>query len=198
MAPLGIEGLQADGDDTTATALVAGHSALHSRAEREVLGNPSAGALAAASGAIATAASLTDVLRSVTDADHRLLSAAARRRMRQRQWTTTGRDGGTSGYGTGLMLREIDGRDWVGHGGAWTGQATRTVVDAERDIAISVLTNAIDVFEPQDGDRVRITAATGMGSAHELAHAERDADGRVVRWRGAMHLDAVDAVPLEG
>ncbi|SFS18500.1 CubicO group peptidase, beta-lactamase class C family [Agrococcus baldri] len=266
--PLGLEGLTADLAADDAERLVTGHSGLHSSDEREVLGSPVAGALAAATGAVASAATLSDALRSVADADDRLLSAATRRRMRQRQWTTAGRDGGATGYGLGLMLREVDGREWAGHGGAWTGQATRTLVDARRDVVVSVFTNAIDgpaeelavgvarivstaleaatdapsadeldrlrsfegsfasiwgrvdvaelggrllaisptapdplqavdVLEPQDDDRVRITAATGMGSGHEFAEAQRDASGRVVRWRGAMHLEAVAAVPAE-
>lgn len=53
---------------------------------------------------------------------------------------------------------------------------------------------APDVLEPIEGDRVRVTAATGMGNGHETATAERDAEGRVVRWRGAMHLEAVPPV----
>lgn len=266
VVPLGLEGLTADLASDDAGHLVAGHSGLHSSDEREVLGSPAAAALAAATGAVASAAALSDALRTVADADDRLLSAAARRRMRQRQWTTDGRGGEAVGYGLGLMLREVDGREWSGHGGAWTGQATRTLVDARRDVVVSVLTNAIDgpaeelavgvarivstalesasdassaddlhrlrsfegsfasiwgrvdvaelggrllcisptaadplqavdVLEPLDEDRVRITAATGMGSGHELALARRDASGRVVAWRGALHLDAVEAVP---
>ncbi|MCH1883123.1 serine hydrolase domain-containing protein [Agrococcus sp. ARC_14] len=262
LQPLGLAGMRADLVDGDPGSLVTGHSGLHSSAERAVLDSPNAGALAAATGAIATAGELTDALRAVTEADDRLLSAGARRRMRQRQWTTTGRDGGTAGYGLGLMLGSVDEREWVGHGGAWTGQATRTLVDAERDIVVSVLTNAIDapaeelavgvarilgaaqrpqpdpitaglersrsfegtfssfwarvdvveiggrllgiaptaadplqavdVLEPIGDDRVRITAATGMGAGHEIATAERDAAGRVVRWRGAWHLDRVE------
>lgn len=262
LSPLGLHEVAADLTDDDAGRLVTGHTALHSRDERDVLGSPRAGALAAATGAIATAAELTDVLRAVTDDDERLLGAATKRRMRQQQWSTTARDGGSAGYALGLMLRSIDGREWLGHGGAWTGQATRTLVDAERDIVVSVFANAIDapseelavgvariidaalaepdaasddalrrarsfqgtfaslwarvdvvelggrllvisptaadplaavdVLEPLDDDRVRIRAATGMGSGHEVAVAERDADGRVVRWRGAMHLDVVE------
>lgn len=266
--PLGLHPLSADLDDSAPAGLVAGHSALHSHADRTVLGSPVAGALAPATGAVASAAVLSDAFRAVVDADDRLLTIAARRRMRQRQWTTTGRDGGASGYGLGLMLSEVEGRSWVGHGGAWTGQATRTIVDPERDVVISVLTNAIDapaeelavgiarivgtalgdrprpvdgigvgrlrsfegsfasiwarldvvelggrllgvsptaadplqavdVLVPERDDRVRVTAATGMGSSHELATAERDTDGRVLRWRGAMHMEAVEPVPQE-
>ncbi|WP_405216838.1 serine hydrolase domain-containing protein [Agrococcus sp. Ld7] len=261
LAPLGREDVTADLTDDAAQ-LVTGHSALHSSEERRALGSPRAGALAAATGAVATASQLTDVLRTVTDDDDRLLGAEAKRRMRQQQWTTAARDGGAAGYALGLMLRSIDGREWVGHGGAWTGQATRTLVDVERDIVVSVLANAIDapaeelavgvarlidaalddtdpaadetlhlarsfegtfsslwarvdvvelggrllvvsptaadpmaavdVLTPLDDDRVRVAAATGMGSGHEIAVVERNAVGRVVRWRGAMHLDAVE------
>lgn len=263
LAPLGLQRVAADLAEDDLGRLVTGHAALHSSEERDVLESPRAGALAAATGAIATASDLTDLLRTVTDADDRLLPSGAKRRMRQRQWSTTARDGGTAGYALGLMLRSVDGREWVGHGGAWTGQATRTLVDVERDIAVSVFANAIDapaeelavgvvriigaaldpshaasaeavrrahsfegtfaslwnrvdvvelggrllaisptaadpmavvdVLEPLDDDRVRISAATGMGSGHEIAIAERDAAGRVVRWRGAMHLEAVEA-----
>ena len=265
VAPLRLAATRADiGGDGPLTA---GHSALHSHRDRTPLGSPGTGALAAATGALSTAAELSDVLRTVTDADDRLLRPASRRRMRQQLWSTTGRDGGTAGYGLGLMLRELDDRTWAGHGGAWTGQATRTLVDAERDVVVSVLTNAIDgaaeelavgvarivgtaledaaelpqdelarlrsfegsfasiwgrmdvvelggrllaiaptaadplqavdVLTPEGDDRVRIAAATGMGSSHELALAERDADGRVVRWRGAWRMEAVAAVPEE-
>lgn len=264
VAPLGLSATDADlGGEGPLTA---GHSALHSHPERTLLGGATTGALAAATGAVSTAAELTDVLRTVVDADERLLLAPSRRRMRQRLWSTTGRDGGAAGYGLGLMLREIDGRTWAGHGGAWTGQATRTLVDTERDIVVSVLTNAIDgaaeelavgvariigaaldgeaaggdavarlrsfegafasiwgrvdvvelggrllaiaptapdplqavdVLTPEADDRVRIAAATGMGSSHEHALAERDADGRVVRWRGAWRMDAVEPVPAD-
>jgi len=265
--PLGLDALTADLVDG-AGLLATGHSGLHSSTQRVALGSPVAGALAAATGAVATAAALSDALRTVADGDDRLLSAASRRRMRQQQWSTTGRDGGTAGYGLGLMLREVDERVWVGHGGAWTGQATRTLVDPERDLVVSVLTNAIDgpaeelatgvarilsaalgeapqegsvedralarsfegafgsiwgrvdvvelggrllgisptaadplqavdVFEPLEKGRVRISAATGMGQGHEIAIAERDASGRVVRWRGALRMDAVEPVPDE-
>jgi len=263
--PLGLGATSAD-LGTGSGPLVAGHSALHSHEGRVVLGSPSTGALAAATGAVATAAELSDLLRTVADDDDRLLDAASRRRMRQQLWTTTGRDGGSAGYGLGMMLRTIDGRTWAGHGGAWTGQATRTLVDAERDVVVTVLTNAIDgpaeelavgvarivgtaldapstddrdldlarsfegafasiwgrvdvvelggrllaiaptapdplqavdVLTPEGDDRVRIAAATGMGSGHEHAIAERDADGRVVRWRGAWRMDAVAPVPAD-
>ncbi len=262
IAPLGLAATSADLPGGSGP-LVSGHSALHSSEEREVLGSPSTAALAAATGAVATAAELSDLLRTVTDADDRLLEPASRRRMRQQHWTTTGRDGAAAGYGLGLMLREVDGRTWVGHGGAWTGQATRTLIDPERDVVVSVLTNAIDgpaeelavgvarivgtvldaaaphpqlalarsfegafasmwgrvdvvelggrllaiaptapdplqavdVLTPEGEDRVRIAAATGMGSGHELAIAERGADGRVLRWRRAWRMDAVAPVP---
>ena len=54
---------------------------------------------------------------------------------------------------------------------------------------------AVDVLTPEGDDRVRIAAATGMGSGHEHAVAERDARGRVVRWRGAWRMEAVAPVP---
>lgn len=266
LAPLGLEATSADIEGASAP-LATGHSALHSSDERAPLGSPSSRALAAATGAVSTAAELSDALRVVADSDDRLLSATARRRMRQRQWSTTGRDGAVAGYGLGLMLREVDGRTWHGHGGAWTGQATRTLVDAERDVVVSVLANAIDapaeelavgvarivqaalepaaepdeaelelarsfegsfasiwgrldivelggrllgiaptapdplaavdVLSPRGEDRVVIEAATGMGSGHEEAIAERDETGRVARWRGAWHMHAVEPVPGE-
>lgn len=267
LAPLGLAATSAD-LDADLGPLATGHAALHSVAERAPLGSPATGALAAATGAVSTAAELSDLLRTVADADDRLLEAASRRRMRQQLWSTTGRDGGRAGYGLGLMLREIDGRTWAGHGGAWTGQATRTLVDTERDVVVSVLTNAIDgaaeelavgiarivsaalepaeapddgalalarsfegtfssiwgrvdvvelggrllaiaptaadplqavdVLTPEGAGRVRIAAATGMGSGHEHAIAERGDDGRVTRWRGAWRMDAVAPVPAAG
>lgn len=262
VAPLGLTATTAELGGAAEGPLASGHSGLHSADARRVLGSPTSGALAAATGAVSTAAELSDLLRTVTDADDRLLEAATRRRLRQRRWSASSRSGSSLGYGLGLMLTTVDERTWVGHGGAWTGQATRTLVDPERDLVVSVLTNAIDgpaeelavgvarilhralqgeapdraeelrsfegtfasiwgrmdvvelggellaitptapdplaavdVLEPLGDDRVRITAATAMGSGHEIARVERDDEGRVARWRGAWHMDAVAALP---
>ncbi|MFA4840900.1 MAG: serine hydrolase domain-containing protein, partial [Agrococcus sp.] len=201
IAPLGLAATRADvGGDGP---LAAGHSALHSHRERTPLGSPATGALAAATGALSTAAELSDLLRTVADADDRLLLAASRRRMRQQLWSTTGRDGGTAGYGLGLMLREIDGRTWAGHGGAWTGQATRTLVDPERDVVVSVLTNAIDGAAEELAvgvARIVGTASQDDAALEGDAAIDPDALARLRSFEGAFSSiwGRVDVVELGG
>jgi hypothetical protein len=51
-------------------------------------------------------------------------------------------------YGLGLATGKSDGWSWFGHGGGFQGYISRTAVLPECDLAISVLTNAIDGWAP--------------------------------------------------
>lgn len=72
--------------------------------------------------------------------DGRLISDASKRLMQRTEWQVDD----DSSYGLGLSGQQIGERRLVGHGGAYPGHATRTLVDAKDRIVVSVLTNAID------------------------------------------------------
>jgi D-alanyl-D-alanine carboxypeptidase len=47
-------------------------------------------------------------------------------------------------YGLGIISGRLAGRDWFGHSGGLQGYITRTAVLPREEVAVSVLTNAID------------------------------------------------------
>ncbi len=69
-------------------------------------------------------------------------------------------------YALGMMVSHVGSRRLLGHGGGWPGHITRTLLDTENGIAVSVLTNAID--GPAD------VLASGLFRLLALA-ADRDA-----------------------
>jgi CubicO group peptidase (beta-lactamase class C family) len=50
-------------------------------------------------------------------------------------------DGKPTGYGLGWFLFDIDGRRWVGHGGAQPGTSTMLLTEPKRGIAVAVMAN---------------------------------------------------------
>jgi hypothetical protein len=79
-------------------------------------------------------------------------------------------------YGLGLMSGRLAGWTWFGHSGGLQGYITRTCVLPEEDLAISVLTNAVDGFaHPWLEGTVQILRA----------FADRGAPSRgAARWTG--------------
>ena len=72
-----------------------------------------------------------------------MLSAASRREMTRPQW----RDPYSSlerSYGLGIITGALEGWEWFGHSGGFQGYITRTAAVPSQDLAISVLTNAVD------------------------------------------------------
>ncbi len=66
--------------------------------------------------------------------------------MTRRQWRIE--QGFEAWYGLGLSMGKADGWNWFGHGGGFQGYISRTAVLPECDLAISILTNAIDGWAP--------------------------------------------------
>lgn len=142
--PLGLTRTVVDLDGRKSAKYATSHSGLLTSMTRRVLDNPSAGALAPATGLSSTASETVRFAAAHFLGSGELLSDRSKRWMAQSLWSTKGRDGQESGYGLGLMSREIGGRTWLGHGGGWPGHSTRTMFEPRLGIAISVHTNAID------------------------------------------------------
>jgi CubicO group peptidase (beta-lactamase class C family) len=101
-------------------------------------------AFAPATGFVSTAADLVRFFAQLAPAARRgVLTPESRREMIRRQW----RDPDSSlerYYGLGIQSGRLDAWDWFGHGGAFQGTITRTACLPGPELAVSVLTNAID------------------------------------------------------
>jgi hypothetical protein len=100
--------------------------------------------MAPATGFVSTARDLALFFGQLSPrAGRSVLSAASRREMIRRQWrdphATVERH-----YGLGIMSGAVGDWEWFGHSGGLQGFITRTCVVPAQDLAISVLTNAID------------------------------------------------------
>lgn len=118
-----------------------------------------------------------------------VLSVASRREMIRRQW----RDPHSSVeryYGLGIISGSLDGWDWFGHSGAFQGTITRTCVLPERDLTLSVLTNARDgCAEPWVDGSIRILQAFARNGA-----PSRKVSGWTGRWW--TFWNPIDLVPM--
>jgi D-alanyl-D-alanine carboxypeptidase len=147
IAAAGLRETLADGPPPHSVPLALGHSARLPAGRRVVIpGDYSTNAVAAAAGVISTARDLVSFYRQLAPRSKAcILSPASRREMIRRRW----RDPHSSierYYGLGLMSGRLAGWTWFGHSGGLQGYITRTCVLPEEDLAISVLTNAVDGF----------------------------------------------------
>ncbi|HIY65947.1 MAG TPA: beta-lactamase family protein, partial [Candidatus Agrococcus pullicola] len=142
--PLGLSKTVADVDDRKSAKPVTGYTGIVTSHARKPLPNPESASLRAATGFTSTAAELARFARAHVQGNDELLSDRAKALMRQPLWRYTDRAGRDVGYGLGTMVTSIGGREWIGHGGSWLGQSTRTIVEPALDIVITVLTNSID------------------------------------------------------
>jgi CubicO group peptidase (beta-lactamase class C family) len=169
----------ADGPPPRGLPLALGHSARLPAGRRMLIpGDYSTNAIAAAAGVISTGRDLVTFFQGLS----------ARREMIRRRW----RDPHSSierYYGLGLMSGRLAGWAWFGHSGGLQGYITRTCVLPEQELAISVLTNAVDGL-----------AHPWLEGALQIlrAFAERGAPARgVARWTGRWWTlwNPIDLVP---
>jgi hypothetical protein len=147
-------------------------------------------ALAAATGFVSTAADLARFFSQLDpDAKHSILSVASRREMTRRQW----RDAYSSverHYGLGIMCGKTADLEWFGHGGAFQGFISRTVVVPQHGLTLSIVTNTVERLAEQWSD----------GALHIIsAFARRGAPEKRLRsWNGRWWnlWNALDIVPV--
>ena len=153
-------------------------------------GDEATNAIGPAGGFVSTAADLVRFFAQLDpDAPRSLLSVASRREMIRPQWRNP--HASVEGYyGLGIISGKLNGWDWFGHSGGLLGYISRTAVLHKRNLAISVLTNAVD-------------GGAGFwleGVVHILrAFADRGApERRVSGWTGRWWSPwgAVDLVPM--
>ncbi len=153
-------------------------------------GDQSTRALAAATGFVSTAADLARFFAQLDPAAGRsVLSAASRREMIRRQWRDPHGSFGRH-YGLGITSGQVGDWDWYGHGGAFQGFISRTVMLPGRAITVSIVTNSIDGMANQWSDGV-----LHMLQAFERHGAPR---ARTRSWNGRWWSlwGVVDLVPM--
>ena len=141
---LGLTDLGPELDPSRSAQYAAGYSAYAYADQRVPIEHVDTGALASATGFYGTAQDLVTLL----------VGAPARRRPaadRRVQAADAARAGGRPTGGRRVAVRarpdgvdQVGERDLFGHSGGYPGHITRSMVDPERRIAVSVLTNAID------------------------------------------------------
>ncbi|WP_420965988.1 serine hydrolase domain-containing protein [Bradyrhizobium sp. B120] len=145
VAPAGLKETTPDFDPTVCSPFARGHSTRQPYGRRFVIpGDNLTNDMASATGFTATAGDLARFFGQLSPgAQSSILTAASRREMTRRHW----RDAHSQlerYYGLGTISGPPGPWSWVGHAGGFQGTLTRTVVLPEQDIAISILTNAID------------------------------------------------------
>ena len=141
---LGLVNTGPEWDVTRAAEFATGYSGLRTALERRPLAHVDTRAMAAATGFFGTAEDLVNFASAHFFGDERLLSDASKRVQQREQWVGDPSTPGSAQYGLGMIIEQIGSHRMIGHSGGYPGHITRTVLDPEQGLAVSVLTNAID------------------------------------------------------
>ena len=136
---------QADAPLAPRTPFASGHSGKLPVGHRVVIpADNQTLSIAPAAGVIATASDLVRFFASLDPAAKTsILTPASRREMVRRHWHDA-ESSVESYYGLGIMIGKTGDWEWFGHSGGFQGCVSRTVVVPGKDLAVSVLTNAVD------------------------------------------------------
>jgi hypothetical protein len=121
-----------------------------------------------------------------------LLTPLSRRDMTRRHWRDSESATLERYYGLGTISGPLKDWDWFGHGGSFQGTLSQTVVFPTTDIAVSILTNAID--GPAQ------LWANGVAHILQAFHKGGAPNPDVADWGGRWWTlwGAVDLVPIGG
>jgi CubicO group peptidase (beta-lactamase class C family) len=142
-ARLGLADIGPELDQARLGDYAIGYSGLSYSSERVPIDHVDTRALASATGYFATARDLVSYFAAHRPGDERLLSDASKRLMQHPAWPVEP-DKADQRYGLGLSVVKVGERRLFGHGGGYPGHITRSLVDPDRGLVASVLTNAID------------------------------------------------------
>jgi CubicO group peptidase (beta-lactamase class C family) len=141
----GLKGTFPDMPLPKGTPFAQGHSSKLPLGRRVIIpGEYSTHAIAPAGGFVSTARDLARYFEQLSPkAKRSVLSVASRREMVRKQWRNP-HSSVEDYYGLGIISGNLRGWDWFGHSGALQGYVSRTTVLPEQELAVSVLTNAVD------------------------------------------------------
>lgn len=175
--PSGLKETEPDWPPAKGAPTVSGHTGKLVLGRRLIVpGDNSTHAMAAATGFVTTAGDLARFFASLDPAAARsVLTPASRHEMTRRQWRNA-HSALEQYYGLGLMHGQAGNWAWFGHGGGFQSCISRTVVVPGQDLAISILTNAVDGWANMWSD----------GALHILRnfHERGAATAKTRPWRG--------------
>lgn len=129
---------------TIRNPFASGHSAKQPIGRLVIPGTNQTRALAPATGFVSTPRDLVRFFSQLApEAAHSFLSVRSRREMTRRHWRETP-SSGENYYGFGIASGALEDNDYFGHRGSFQGYQSRTCVIPNLDLAVSVITNAID------------------------------------------------------
>ena len=188
--PVELKETEPNGPPAKGTPFARGHSRRLPSDRRLVIpGDNSTHAITSAAGFVSTAADTARFFAQLApNAKRSVLSVDSRREMTRKHWRIP--QSFEAHYGLGLSSGRASGWDWFGHGGGFQGYLSRTCVIPACELAITILTNAIDGGAP-----------FWMDGVMDILRAFRThgAPGRRVRdWRGRWWSvwGATDLVPM--
>jgi D-alanyl-D-alanine carboxypeptidase len=142
---LGLADTGPEWDPARAADFAAGHTGLlDGEDSRLTVPHVDTRAMAAATGFFSTARDLTGFGAAHFAGDPALLTEASKRLMRRPESVVEAHGKPARHYGLGMDLRTQGDRTLVGHSGGYPGHITRTWIDPEAQVVVSVLTNAVD------------------------------------------------------
>ena len=158
-------------------------------------GNYTENAITPAGGFVSTAADLAKYFAQLApNAPTSVLSAGSRREMTRRHWRNP-HSSIERYYGLGIMSGNTEGWEWFGHGGGLQGFISFTCVAPERELTVSILTNASDGWAGfwTDGALHILRRFATRGAPSAEVH---DWAGRWWNTWGAADLVPIDDVVL--
>ncbi|MQA33892.1 serine hydrolase domain-containing protein [Modestobacter roseus] len=143
--PLGLTDTGPEWEPARAAEYAAGHTALlEGELTRLRIPHVDTRAMAAATGFWSTARDLSAFFAAHATGDDRLLPEAAKRLMRRPESEIRAHGQEARWYGLGMDLKTVGERRLVGHSGGYPGHITRTWLDPEAQLVVSVLTNCLE------------------------------------------------------
>ncbi|MGY1749506.1 serine hydrolase domain-containing protein [Modestobacter sp. SYSU DS0511] len=143
--PLGLADTGPEWDPARAAEYAAGHTALlEGEPARLRIPHVDTRAMAAATGFWSTARDLSAFFAAHATGDERLLPEAAKRLMRRPESEIRAHGQEARWYGLGMDLKTVGERRLVGHSGGYPGHITRTWLDPQAQLVVSVLTNCLE------------------------------------------------------
>jgi CubicO group peptidase (beta-lactamase class C family) len=141
----GLEETEPDMPISAGVPFARGHTGELLLGKRLVIpGDYTENAVAPAGGFVSTASDLAKYFAQLApNAPRSVLSAASRREMTRRHWRNP-HSSIERYYGLGIMSGNTEGWEWFGHGGGLQGYISFTCVVPERELTVSILTNASD------------------------------------------------------
>ncbi|ACQ81236.1 beta-lactamase [Beutenbergia cavernae DSM 12333] len=142
---LGLERTGPELDNSRAAEYAGGHTGLIAGDdERWTIRHVDTRALAAATGFYSTARDLTTYGAAHVLGSEALLEDRSKRLMQRLESVVRRRGKDVGRYGVGIELGEVGERQVVGHSGGYPGHITRTWIDPEDGLVVSVLTNVLE------------------------------------------------------